>query len=108
MNILDFIMNGGVVKTSAGHVVTLVNVLPEQKFGIKGEVNWANGHKSEFEWDEDGYPEDRRTHHCLNLVPVIPVTTYHSISNKLLEKYDSYESLYVNETKRIKDASAKS
>lgn len=101
MNILDFIMNGGVVKTSAGHIVTLANVLPEEKFGIKGEVNWANGHKSELEWDENGYPEDRRTHHCLNLVPVIPVTTYHSISTKSLEKYDSYESLFTNETRRI-------
>lgn len=108
MNILDFIMNGGVVKTSAGHIVTLVDIKPEQKFGIKGEVNWANGHKSSLEWDENGYPEDRRTYHCLNLIPVIPITNYHSVSNELLEKYDSYESFYVNESRKIQNASTKS
>lgn len=107
MNLVDFLMYGGVTKTAAGHAVTLSDIKPDEKYPIKGAVNWRNGHQSELEWDENGYPEDRRTYHCLNLVPVISIFQQYSLSNKVLKNYDDFTTLFETESKRIKDESTK-
>ena len=103
MNLVDFLMYGGVTKTAAGHIVTLSDIKPDEKYPIKGAVNWKNGHQSELEWDENGYPEDRRTHHQLNLVPVISVLHLYPLSNKVLEQYDDFTTLWETESNRIKN-----
>lgn len=103
MNLFEFITCGGLVKTAAGHIVTLTDVNPNEKFGIKGMVNWVGGHKSEMEWDVEGFPEDRRTHHGLNLLPVVSVTKYQSIPMSSLKNYDSFSDLREKELRKIKD-----
>lgn len=94
MNILDFIMNGGTVKTSAGHNVKINDIVVTDQYGVKGSVVWNNGHESELEWDETGYPQDRRTHHCLNLVPVVFEQVSHTVPYSTLERFNDIESFY--------------
>jgi hypothetical protein len=60
-----------------------------------------------MEWDENGYPEDRRTNHCLNLIPVISVSHQYTLPIKVLENYTDFAVLLETESKRIKDGSTK-
>ena len=57
--------------------------------------------------DENGYPEDRRTNHCLNLIPVISVSHQYTLPIKVLENYTDFAVLLETESKRIKDGSTK-
>lgn len=99
MNILDFIKNGGKVRTASGQKVSIESFSSDTSYPITGFISWPNNHKSRLEWNVDGQPKDLVTHKCLNLVPIIPLTRYYSISNSVLKNYDNFEELISEQTK---------
>ena len=98
MDMIDFLMEGGMVRTSSGHKVEINDVVPHDEFPIRGTIHWLSGHESIMQWDISGYPKDRRTHYGLNIVPVIPVTTYKPLDKKLSD-YKDYQDLIEQTTK---------
>nr|QMP83178.1 MAG: hypothetical protein [Caudoviricetes sp.] len=94
MNILEFIQNGGKVRTASGQKVSIESYSSgDNSYPIIGFVFWPNNHKSKLEWNNDGQPKDLVTHKCLNLVPTIPITKHYSIPTSILKDYDNFEEL---------------
>lgn len=93
MNILDFVNQTGKVKVACGLDFKLSYIKQDSNYPIVGYVIWETGHKSLMAFDVDGYPEDRRTHHGIHLVPCVPVTTYKTIDTSMLLKYSKIQEL---------------
>jgi len=87
MNIADYIKQGGKCKSKSGHWFILDSIKYE-KYPIKGWLLMNDGkYYYPCRWDEDGVPHNLPYTHGLELMPVIPVTTYRMVDKKLLSRY---------------------
>lgn len=95
MNILEFIQYAGAkVKTAADNDVTITNIVPDDKYPIKGTYyHEASKTVNSCEWDEDGYPHKLPTTNGLNLLPYLPSYTWHRIDSSKFNSAESYAEL---------------
>ena len=101
ITILDFINAGGKCITAAGWEFQICYVNKEKDYPICGYVISPNGTKSLYKWNEDGFPEKLPLTHGLNLIPTVPLTTYHPINLSFLAKFDRVQDLILSEINRI-------
>lgn len=92
MTIVDYLKQGGKCKSKAGHDFVL-DCIKYEKYPIKG---WLviNNEEYPYEWTENGEPHNLPYTHCLDLVPVIPVTTYKMVDKKILLECDDIRDFY--------------
>lgn len=90
MNILEYIENGGTVKTSSGHFVDCY-LSDDEVYPIHGNVKdfGSFGFKYFCRWTADGIPENLPTTHGLDLNPTLERIVYDIFSRKELSKYES-------------------
>lgn len=101
VNILDIVNAGGKLRTAAGWDVDICYVNKEVDHCICGYVSSPNGMKNLHKWDKDGKPQNLPLTHGLNLIPVVPITTYHMIDPKQMKQFDKVQDLMNSEIKRI-------
>lgn len=83
MNILDWILNGGAVKTAHGRPVTIW-LTDDDQYPIEGKVD--DNVPFECRWDENGYPHNLPLTHGLNLLAVKRIVNYHTLSKDELAR----------------------
>jgi hypothetical protein len=71
MNMLDYVLSGGMVSTEAGWDVklNLIEITEDADFALFGEITAPNGTKLNYRWDKDGLVENASGNHGLSLVP---------------------------------------
>ena len=89
MNILQFLKEGGLCKSKAGHWFVLDTINDEQ-YPIKGWLT-INGLNYRYEWTEEGLPHNLPYTHGLDLMPVIGEVSYRTINKDILKKSDNIQ-----------------
>ncbi len=102
ITVLDFVNAGGRARTAAGYEFQLSYIAKDQPYPIVGYVINPAGVKSLHKWDINGNPENLPLTHGLNLIPVVPIITYHMIDVKKLNEFDKVQDLINSEIKRIR------
>ena len=90
MNILEYIKDGGKCKSFANNWFILSEIDEEHEYPIKGFL-LINGKSYPYRWTKEGVPHNLPYTHGLNLMPVVEITTYKSVSASELLKYDNRE-----------------
>lgn len=89
MNIADYVKKGGKCKSKSGHWFIL-DCVKYEEYPIKGWLLVNNGtHYLPCRWTEDGVPHNLPYTHGLDLIPVVPVTTYKMVDKKILSNCDT-------------------
>jgi hypothetical protein len=101
LTILDFVNAGGKCITAAGWEFQICYINKDIEYPICGYVISPSGVKSLYHWDVFGDPFDLPLTHGLNLVPVVPIITYHIIDIAQLSKFARVQDLVNSEIKRI-------
>jgi len=93
MNMFDYVQQCGKCKVACGWDFKLgYTILDEtQKYRIVGYIIMPNGHQSMYRWTVDGQIENPAQNNGLNLVPVIPITTYKAVDPSLLSGYNKIQ-----------------
>jgi len=92
---LDFVQYPSTkVKTACGWDVTITEIVPEDKYPIKGTYR-SNAVKitSPCEWDANGYPHNLPTTHGLHLVPFLPTREWYRVNTDRFKSATSYSDL---------------
>ena len=87
MNLLEYIKQGGKCKSNAGHWFVLSGFDEGEEYPINGFLI-INNKSYPYKWTENGIPHNLPYTHGLDLVPVIEVSSYKSVSKKLLSEYE--------------------
>lgn len=84
MNILEFVEQGGNVKTSNGNDVHVL-LSDDEHYPIYGTVvSKHTGNNFECKWDENGIPYNLPETHGWELHPVVEIKTYTLINKSIL------------------------
>jgi hypothetical protein len=95
MNIIDFVQYPSTkVKTACGWDVTITEIVPEDKYPIKGTY-YVDSAKinSPCEWDVEGNPHNLPTTHGLDLVPFLPKREWYKVDKEKFKNAVSYADL---------------
>lgn len=99
VTVFDFINAGGKCKT--GWEFQICYLDKDTDYCICGYVSSPNGMKNLHKRDKDGKPQNLPLTHGLNLIPAVPITTYHLIDMKQMENFDKVQDLIKSEVERI-------
>lgn len=97
MNIQEFIQQGGKCRAKAGYDFILDEFDPNDYWCIVGKLQTTYNYKIKCKWDKHGVPQGLPYTHGLDLLPVIPITTYKMIKLETLAKFDKIEDLMESE-----------
>jgi hypothetical protein len=92
MDVVEYLKQGGKCRSKSGHDFILDSIKYEE-YPIRG---WLLMGKFYYpcKWTENGEPHNLPYTHSLDLVPVIPITTYKMVNKKLLSECDNIEDFY--------------
>ena len=88
MNFVAFIEDKGIVKSASGHKVEdLIVDRSDLNYPIKGHIVWDSGYRMPMMWNKNGLPHNLPLNHGVNLIPIVPIIKYESLSKEGVLKY---------------------
>ena len=87
MNIVDYVKGGGKCKSKSGHWFIL-DCVKYEEYPIRGWLLMGDFYYP-CKWNENGEPHNLPYTHGLDLIPVVPVTTYKMVDKKILSNCDT-------------------
>ena len=103
ITVFDFLNAGGKCKTACGWDFKICWLNKESDYPICGYVVYSNNDQMMYKFDVNGFPEKLPITHGLNLIPVVPITTYRMIDMKKMDNFDKVQDLIKSEIERISE-----
>lgn len=87
MDMVEYLKQGGKCKSKSGHFFIL-DCIKHEEYPIRGWLLMDDFYYP-CKWNENGEPHNLPYTHSLDLMPVIPITSYKMVDKKLLSQYNN-------------------